>query len=133
MEMRRLFRGKTSTGDWHFGLITIMRGQQHLINPNDENSAYAIMPETIGQCTGLKDKNDTLIFEGDILRCWKGFSDKKNQFRREYYKCLPVEYCRIWCAFVVVDNENKEQFTLNQFAAYEVVGNIHDGIEKICN
>lgn len=27
-----------------------------------------IIPETVGRCTGLTDKNDTLIFEGDIVK-----------------------------------------------------------------
>lgn len=64
MNDRYLYRAKrTDNGEWVEGLLTIMWGQLHIINPNDENTAYPIDPSTICQCTGLKGK-----FEKDIVR-----------------------------------------------------------------
>lgn len=59
-----LFRGKRVDNDaWVEGLLTIMWGQYHIIQPNDENTAYPIILKTIGQYTGLTDKNGTKILK----------------------------------------------------------------------
>ena len=68
MENRYLYRAKrTDNGEFIEGLLTIMWGQFHIINPDDENTAYPIDESTICQCTGLKDKNGKLIWENDIM------------------------------------------------------------------
>lgn len=76
MNDRYLFRAKrTDNGEWVKGLLAIMWGQFHIINPNDENTAYPIDPYTICQCTGLTDKNGKKIWENDILRGHKNDDD----------------------------------------------------------
>lgn len=64
-----LYRGKRiDNNEWGYGFLVKMWGQYHIVDQNDENTAYPIEPETIGQFTGIKDKNDKNIFEGDILK-----------------------------------------------------------------
>ena len=68
MNDRYLFRAKQiDNGEFVEGLLTIMWGQFHIINPDDENTAYPINEHTICQCTGLKYKNGNLIWENDII------------------------------------------------------------------
>lgn len=68
MQDRYLCRGKRiDNGEWVEGLLTIMWGQYHILDPDNENTAYPIEESTICQCTGLKDKNGKLIWENDIM------------------------------------------------------------------
>ena len=68
MNDRYLYRAKRiDNGEWVEGLLTIMWGQFHIINSDDENTAYPINEHTICQCTGLKYKNGNLIWENDII------------------------------------------------------------------
>ena len=125
-----LFRGKRlDNGEWEYGFIVKMFGAYHIIDKDDENTAYEVIPETVGQYTGLKDKNGKRIFEDDVCRfrewsngemCWVGKVHWEHQ------------------QFMVSGGPNQEcetmfELCLSRFISenIEVIGNITDNPELL--
>ena len=92
MNDRYLYRAKrTDNGEFIEGLLTIMWGQFHIIDPDDENTAYPIDQSTICQCTGLKDNNGKLekqdVVTGSIL--WGSYIEIKSGLTLDDYVAFP--------------------------------------------
>lgn len=111
-----LFRGKNDAGEWLYGYLTKPAGNPCFIIDGDDYFG-GVIKETIGQYTGLTDKNGTKIFEGDIVK-----GTIVSQWAKEEIICC-VEYQTD--GFVCIEKgeyKHKVKFAKN----IEVIGNIHD-------
>lgn len=71
-----LFRGiRKDNGEWETGSLVVIRGgcsdEQVFIADKMTGYLTPVIPESVGQFTGLHDKNGVKVFEGDIIACRK--------------------------------------------------------------
>ena len=62
------------------------------VDPDDNGGVFNVLPSTVGQCTGLTDKNGKRIFEGDILKTGKYGRDDGNGHNFAGYETFSVEF-----------------------------------------
>lgn len=116
-----LFRGKRANSrGWAEGLLFHHCEKSSSIWSDELDRAVWVDPETVGQFTGLTDKNGNRIFEGDIVR-WPGL--------KEVGIVQYGEFNCSCCDGVFGWHFGTEDIRCHD--SYEVIGNIHDNPELL--
>lgn len=121
-----LFRGKTEQGEWKEGDLFQVFDDGFFIHDKRCHSVKVI-PETVGQYTGLTDKNGTKIFEGDIVKVHLEIPYLPSQ-PKTISAVGVVEFNTEKLSYYVVSTSG-EEYALCFIE--EVIGNIHDNPELV--
>ena len=117
-----LFRGKrdkkyNKEQEWAYGAPYIDHEGDYIIAT--DYSKRVVIPETVGQYTGLTDKNGTKIFEDDIAKNIDG----------AFLVCWEKEKCAFVMRFLEYPYETL--YLEEMWEDSEVIGNIHDNPELL--
>ena len=120
-----IFRGKRiDNGEWvegYFVNLWLIHYQKHQPIITDNNAvSYDVDPSTVGQYTGMKDKNGKKVFEGDIVR-------KTNEGRHPEIFVANIRTC-----FYTIEEVYYSPFEhFTESCEYEIIGNTHDNPELL--
>ena len=143
-----LFRGKrVDNGEWISGsILSFDDGGKVILSSTAKvfkehgttticcNECYDVYPETVGQYTGLTDKNGVKIFEGDIVKEYKTKDKVKGVVKFGEYQSGINKYADDLGFYVEWTTEN---FLIRELGYWcrknmlEVIGNIHDNPELL--
>lgn len=147
MQDRFLFRAICNDGKFHYGYLSRLyedrgegkKGDFCISNNSFCPYAYLVTrPETIGQCTGIKDKNGNLIYEGDIVKIIDK-SSRKEPFIGvvEYTKIASFEancnglYMHLHESKTYENISMVEKIFCTSLREIEVIGNIYENPELL--
>lgn len=126
-----LFRGLRTDGEgWVYGyylptftgIAKIAVTYDHITGTIE---AYEVIPETVGQYTGLKDKNGKEIYEGDVLGGCNGSVNGQGWGWENY----TVKYRDNGQHNVPIDWGSEKNWDNTHW--FEVIGNIHENPELL--
>jgi uncharacterized phage protein (TIGR01671 family) len=134
------FRGKDFLGRWHYGYLHLAAGSSSLMIQVDSFDSFGVLPETVGQFTGLLNKNKKEIWEGDIVRVGILSPNYTGSYPEPYYVdtvCIYKEGAFLYKRISPFDKKklsrNWTYKPMHRYEIYstEVIGNIHDTPELL--
>ena len=125
MEDRYLFKAKTCNGEWVTGFLHCKDDKWYISNKVGSPFAYEVRPDTICQCTGLRDKNGKFIWENDIM-----FAHLDDDYPEDDTYIIILWYESGFCS---KEKGSEDISPIDKFDQehFEVCGNIFDNKELL--
>lgn len=122
---------------WVYGSLLLDGGEAWVteteqglfVDMNHQMKLEPVEPETVGQFTGLTDKNGKEIYEGDIVAVWYFEPDAGTEDGWTTFKAF-VEYRENEMCFVI-NVHGKKLVNVDVSKFVEVIGNIHENPELL--
>ena len=130
-------RGEPIDGNWVYGGIFPGQGDFSMIYTYEPMEKHTVYTETVGQYTGLTDKNGTRIFEGDIVNLHYFFENHDpytlGEFEDEAEIVCKIAWFELGWGFEKYDKtwDYLKNYIEDVREEIEVIGNIHDNPELL--